>query len=84
MVRAKFMLSEVRESTYGYRTSEGYQVQPSHKTLVFTAQYDDTIEEDRRFAKATPSGHFEMAVDNPAALAFFKPGHQYYFDVSEA
>ena len=48
--------------------------------LIFEASYDDTIAEDRRFCKATPSGKFEMVVDNPEALKFFEIGKYYYFD----
>lgn len=77
IVRAKFKLSKIVTEKY----APGFQEQA---TLVFEAQYDDTIEEDRRFAKATPTGRFEMRVDNPAALAFFELGKTYYFDVSEA
>jgi hypothetical protein len=76
-VRAKFKLTKVMTEKY----APSY---PEQVTLVFEAQYDDTIEEDRRFAKATPTGRFEMRVDNPTALAFFELGKTYYFDVSEA
>ena len=44
--------------------------------------YDDTIPEDQRYCKATPSGKFTMVIDNPAALAFFEIGKYYYFDAS--
>lgn len=71
MVRAKFCLTAVTQ--YGNHAG---------KKLIFTAQYDNSIEEDRRFAKATPNGSFEMFVDNPAALAFFEIGKYYYFDAS--
>lgn len=72
-VRAKFRLQEIRQHHYG----EG-------RTLVFGAEYDQSIEEDRRFAKATPSGRLEMYVDSQSALAQFELGKAYYFDVSEA
>ena len=75
MVRAKFRLSEKKSLDYG----NGPEI-----TLVFTAQYDQSIEEDRRFQKATPTGRFEMRVDNPTALAFFTLGKQYYIDMTEA
>jgi hypothetical protein len=74
MVRAKFMLTEV---------TEGYWNRNS-KRLVFSPQYDTSIPEDLRFATATPSGRFEMQVDNPAALAQLELGKTYYFDISEA
>ena len=54
------------------------------ETLLFYPNYDDTIEEDKRFAKATPSGELQMLVDNPAALAFFELGQQYYLHFEKA
>ncbi|MFP3186793.1 MAG: hypothetical protein RXR52_36625 [Paraburkholderia sp.] len=72
-VRAKFQLQQVTANHWG----------PS-KTLKFYASYDPSIPEDQRFAKATPSGSFEMTVDNPAALEQFELGKQYYFDITEA
>ncbi len=73
-VRAKFVLQSV--TTYG---GEG-------RELKFWAQYDTTIPEDQRFAKATPSGTLTMTVDNPGALAVFegKVGKAFYLDMTEA
>ena len=72
-VRAKFRLQSIKENA-------GY----SAKTLEFCPQYDTSIPEDQRFAKATPSGRFEMTVDNPAALEQLKLGDEYYFDITPA
>lgn len=74
MVRCKFMLVEVRSHHW---TSNA-------KTLVFSPQYDTSVPEDQRFAKATPSGRFEMQVDNPLALEQFELGKNYYFDATPA
>jgi hypothetical protein len=71
MIRCKFVLSEIREHSFN-----------TGRTLVFSTQYDSTIPEDQRFAKATPNGRFEMYVDNPAALEQLKLGQAYYFDAS--
>jgi len=86
MVRAKFMLTEVTESGYGYTDKDGKKVVTKNagKKLVFQPQYDTSIPEDQRFAQATPSGRFEMLVDNPAALAQLEIGQQYYFDITPA
>jgi site-specific DNA-cytosine methylase len=43
-------------------------------------QYDTTIEEDRRFSKATPSGEITMFVDNPPASDFLIEGGVFYVD----
>ena len=75
VIRAKLRLAQKKSIDYG----AGPQI-----SLVFTTQYDASIEEDRRFQKATPTGHAEMRVDNPTALAFFTLGRQYYFDITEA
>jgi hypothetical protein len=72
MVRCKLKLTEIRSYA-----STG-------KTLVFTAQYDPTIPEDQRFAKASPSGRFEIYIDNPPAIEEFKLGESYYFDAIPA
>jgi hypothetical protein len=61
---------------------EHYEYSPGvfNKHYVFNAIYDDKIEEDRRFAKASPSGQFKIQIDNPTAQAAFKIGEYYYFD----
>lgn len=69
-VRAKFRLSEVHHYAYG------------HKKYIFRPEYDTTIPEDQRFAKASPSGEFTITVDNPAVDEQFIVGNYYYFDVT--
>jgi hypothetical protein len=73
-VRCKFQLQEITEFA-GY--SQGM------KKYVFRPQYDDTIPEDRRFQKYSPSGEFWILVDNPAVHEEYKNGHYYYFDSIE-
>jgi uncharacterized DUF497 family protein len=72
MVRAKFHLSEVHNLSWG------------SKRFVFKPQYDTSIEEDRRFAKASPDGRFEIVVDNPSAAEQFNLGAFYYVDFTPA
>lgn len=71
-VRAKLTLSAIEHSSWG------------GKTLKFSAQYDQTIPEDQRFQKATPSAHAEFQIDNPAALEQFNLGDAYYVDFTPA
>lgn len=71
MVRAKLRLSSVTPQGEG-------------RLLRFDAQYDDKTPEDQRFQKATPSGHAELVVDNPAALDKFEAGKAYYVDFTPA
>jgi len=72
MVRAKFVLQEVVESSY----SRG-------KQLKFGAVTADEIPENRRFYEATPQGSLVMHVNNPTALDQFKLGAAYYLDFTE-
>lgn len=74
MVRGKFQLSQITQTSWG---GDG-------RTLVFQAQYDPDSPEDQRYAKATPTGRIEMQVDNPAALEQFQLGKTYYLDFTPA
>jgi hypothetical protein len=67
-VRAKVRLSAITELAWG------------GKVLRFECLYDPTIPEDQRFQVATPSGHIELQIDNPAAVGQFKNGESYYVD----
>lgn len=69
-IRCKVQLSAITESAWS----------TSSKELKFSAFYDQSIPEDQRFAKATPSAQFTMQVDNPSALDHFKLGAFYYVD----
>jgi len=48
------------------------------RIYTFSAVYDHTTEENRRFTKATPFGELRMRVDNPAVK--FDTGVFYYLD----
>ena len=50
------------------------------RRIKLTAQYDERIEEDRKFAKATPSAEIIMTVDNPVAVEALAIGGQFYVD----
>ncbi len=72
MVRGKFVLTSMTQMS-------GSQA----RSLKFTTQYDPTIPEDQKYAKATPSGELTMYVDNPPALAQLELGKAYYLDLTE-
>ncbi len=80
-VRAKFMVTEVTENYL--RDGNGDVRKYGATKIVLIPQYDSSIEEDRRFAAATPSGRIELYIDNPAALEYLKPGHEFYADFTE-
>lgn len=70
-MRAKFRVEQVVEE------------QENAFTVKMTAVTTGS-EENKDFNKYTPSGSFEMFVDNPKALGFFELGEEYYFDISKA
>lgn len=74
-IRAKMQLTHVTETVRGNQ---------GDKILKFAAVYDQTIPEERRFQKATPTAEFTMTVNNPLALEQFKLGEKYYVDFSPA
>lgn len=76
-VRAKLRLTSITESSWGKGA-------PTSKKLRFDTIYDQSIPEDQRFQKATPSGHCELQIDNPAALAQFEIGCDYFVDFTPA
>lgn len=72
-VRAKFRCTSVERFT---TAGDGQAV------YRFAAQYDESIPEDQRFTRYTPSGELRMTVDNPNVR--FEPGRQYYLDFTPA
>jgi hypothetical protein len=70
-VRAKFQVTSITKHAWG------------GVTIKLTPQYDNTIEEDRRFAKATPTGEISLQVDNPVASDQLTLGTYFYVDFVE-
>lgn len=75
MARAKFRCSAIE-----------FQGDPAKvetpRLFTFTAVYDTSTEENKRFTKATPWGETKMRVDNPAVK--FTVGTFYYLDFTVA
>ena len=69
MVRAKFKVASIT-------SFPGQQA----KSFKLCAICDDTTEENRKFAKYTPSGTLEMWVDNPPAAEVFEQYKEFYLD----
>lgn len=42
-----------------------------------------TSEENKRWAKYTPSGRLELTITNPAAFGFFEPGDEYLVTIEK-
>lgn len=83
MVRAKFNLTHIREQRLCFSKDPRPQDGIEQKFLCFQTCYDDSIPEDERFQKATPSGSIEMQVDNPEALKQLEIGKSYYVDFTQ-
>lgn len=70
MVRGKFTVTEVIS----------YAWSKDGRRIKLTAEYDNTIEEDKKYAQATPSANLEMFVDNPSAVKYLELGKKFYVD----
>lgn len=73
-IRAKFKVTSI----------ETFAWNPNTKKIKLTPEYDSSIDEDRRFSQATPSGEFWMQVDNPVAAEQLALGKTFYIDLIEA
>lgn len=69
MIRAKFVVNSIERSRYA-----------NNDTINMIAVYDESTAENRRFAKATPSGKLEIIISTPEALSEFELGREFYLD----
>lgn len=74
-VRAKFRCSSVK-----LRKNTPSPDESTVRDFEFDAIYDESLPEDQRYAKYTPSGKLTVVVDNPAID--WQPGHYYYLDIT--
>lgn len=81
MVRAKFQVTSVKK--HFCRDYQTDAVVTGSTEVILTPQYDQSIEEDRRFAKATPSGTISLFIDNPPAALYLEPGQNFYVDFTK-
>lgn len=68
----------------GIKTREGNY--KGKQVLSGTVELDCVYTNDesmREYADASPSGHFEMSIDNPDALKQFTPGKWYTIKIEE-
>lgn len=70
-VRAKFQVTKIATNTWG------------SKEITLNPNYDSTIPEDQRFAKATPSGTIQLMIDNPPAADYLELGKYFYIDMTK-
>lgn len=71
-VRAKFRCMSVETFSTSVAAPDG------QRTYRFSAEYDESVPEDQRYARYTPMGSLSITVTNPAVL--FEPGKSYYLD----
>ena len=69
-VRAKFAVQSVKSFAGGW----------GGKEITLAPQYDPSIPEDQRYAKATPTGQIVLTIDNPAASEQLALGKAFYVD----
>lgn len=74
-VRAKFRCTAVK-----HRKNTPDPAENLVREFEFDALYDDTVPEDQRYARYTPSGKLTITVDSPAID--WQPGHYYYLDIT--
>lgn len=67
-MRAKVILEHVVSRSYG------------GVNAFFRCVYDNSTEENKRFTKATPSGHIDLQIDNPEVTKKLVIGQDYYVD----
>lgn len=71
VTRAKMRCAVEKRMNYGREDA-------AFREYEFNAVYDASSPEDQRYAKATPTAHIEITVDNPNVV--FVPGKSYYVD----
>lgn len=77
-VRAKFFVSKIEE----YASPVGSK--KVFLSAVMNGKDGKACEENKSFAKYTPSGELFMMIDNPVAAEQFKAGQEFYIDFTRA
>ena len=86
LVRAKFHCNKVTDQGGFYNDGEKDVefVSLNVELSAVMAEKEEGIDENNSFNQATPFGELKITIDNPAVKDFFKPGVQYYLDISPA
>jgi hypothetical protein len=86
-VKAKFEVSELThfKSQLRVLTEKGtYEYQPGLAERVKFTIVNDGKPENAVFEQWSPYGEMQMVIMNPDIHGFFKPGDQYFFDITKA
>ena len=79
MVRAKFYVSEVKQSRNHYGSQEGELL-----TTIKLMPVTGTSEENKAFFRGTPAGSIDLGTVNPAVVERFHIGDEFYVDFTPA
>lgn len=74
-VRAKFYVSEVKQSRSNYSGVEGEIL-----TTIKLASVNATSEENKQFFRWTPAGSIDLGTVNPAVVEQMHIGDEFYVD----
>lgn len=75
-VRAKMKCDEITQRVNWSNSDKPMEI-------VKLRAVSDGSPENKRWAAASPSGTFEIQIDNPDALKQFKVGKSYFIDINE-
>ena len=78
-IRAKFYVTEVKQSRNHYGGTEGELL-----TTIKLAPVNTTSEENKAFFRWTPTGSIDLGTVNPAVAAEMKIGDEFYVDFTPA
>lgn len=87
--RAKFRCNSITRLEGGYHKKvqgETVWVPTEVHSIDMSPVYhnDNPEHENTKFWEASPSGSFKLDCVNPKAVEMFKPGREYYIDITEA
>jgi len=74
-VRAKFYVSEVKQSRNHYGGAEGELL-----TTIKLQAVAGTSEENKQFFRWTPTGAIDLGTVNPEVVSQFRIGAEFYID----
>ncbi len=80
-VRAKFWVKEIKHAHQGPPNAVYADVKLAP---CYGAYPGGDSEENKSFAKYTPSGEITLGITNPDAIGFFELGKAYYIDFTPA
>ena len=78
----KFNCWSVQESKNHKGEKEAEYIKLGAATANYEKKDDPALDENSHFWKYTPSGTFDVEITNPNVFGMFKPGLDYYMEIS--